>query len=129
MKIAAINSAIPARSFKGILFDEGTKSENNIHYSHGLEEDVGTSRSTTIKSLYPFKNESKEEIAKVVETHSKYNSWQNGCANYIEETIVKVKKALPFTEVEYKEFIKNNNITKEEFVKFIKMFDFMTKVK
>ena len=111
-----------------ILFDEGTKVDRNVYYDHGLEEEVGTVRNTTIKSLYPFENESKDEIVKIVEKHRKYDSLRNGCADYINETIVNVKKALPFTEVEYKEFMRNNNITKEEFIKFIKMFNFMSKV-
>ena len=129
MKITAINSAIPAGTFRGILLDEGTKLNSNIYYDHGLEEDIGTVTNITRKSYYPFKNESMEEISKFAEANRSYKSFKNGLVDYVEETIVEVKKALSFTKSEYEVFMKDNNITKEEFIKFIRMFDFVTKAK
>lgn len=120
MKISAISSsnAIPRskqnvnQNFKG-LWGKGT----HEHY-----EDSFIDSNSYTNYYYPFKNESQSSINNVVNRHTR-SSRDSGDSRTVYDPItseydesVSVQKCLPFTEEEYKNYMRNPNSTAKRYI-------------
>lgn len=127
MNILPINRIMPKIQFKGIMLDNGTEKTSNTRFDWAYEVDMGTDYITNKKEYFPFEGETDAEIQKAIKGQTKNKEWYNGLVNVFEKTVVEIKKTLPFTASEYKEFIKQNPMSNEELIKFVRLFELLTK--
>lgn len=108
MKIFAINNSNPesktvsqTQSFRGLW----GKTQNKFSEGYwGTDTNI-------VHEYYPFKDETKESIEKLVKEKSFYNSTKSNLVaepmEHIVQISVKVMKALPFTAEDFKAFLAN----------------------
>jgi len=127
MLISKINSTIPNTSFRGIFIENRMEYIDNSHYDHGMEQDVGTIHRTTYKEYYPYMDEKKIDIDKIVKKERSIKRQEENFLEHIFETKVTVKDKLPVTEAEGKAFMKKFGVNENEFIKLTELIKLVTK--
>lgn len=105
MKVSQINNVInytnrSNASFKGLWGDSFCETYSDREYHHN----------STTHTYYPFKNETEKEIKNIVDSHSFYKTSAADVYNavsQVESAQVRVMTALPFTKIDFKNYLDN----------------------
>ena len=121
MRIMSINSAISQSSkanFKGLWGKENSECVSTSFYDSSQMCEMGTTEYVTTKTYYPFKNETTEDIAKIVRENSGIkhhkNDYDNDISDSIRENRVKVMPKLNITEEEYNKYRNDDLLSQAE---------------
>ena len=128
MNVTRIDCNQPTTSFRGIFANEEKQVNDNIHYSNGLEEYVGTKETLITADYYKYKDEPAKTAEKaILEYESKSNKHGNDFVKYIEKYTAVLKETLPFTEKEAQAFMKKHNSNEAELIKLLDFFKMVIK--
>ena len=127
MKIMNVEPHHAATNFKGIFIEGKTETHKDLHYSHGLEEEVGTVYNYTEHKYYPFLDEAANKIYDFVNKHTKNETHGDDFVTYKEKVSVRVMEELPMTEQEIATIKRECSASNEEIIKLVKFFKLMLK--
>lgn len=121
MRIAAINPTLQQgvkTNFKGLWGKEKVDNVESSYYDGGNMCEMGTNHFITTKTYYPFKNETAEDIKKIVKKNTKSDSYSfdtyGDMSTTVNETKVKVMPKLDITEGEYNKYKNDDLLSKDE---------------
>lgn len=108
---------VPA-NFKGLWGKENVKVISESQYDSSQMCYYGTDESVVTKEYFPFKDETDEEIRKVVEENEKPGYWKSDYAYDISDSItrkkVEVMPKLDISEDEYNRYRNDDLLSKDE---------------